>query len=314
MANKTGVAFVFPGQGSQYIGMGKDLVETYPQVRAAFDMATDMLDKGFLDLCVNGPESDLNDTLNTQVCIYIISYGIYAMLEESGIQPQVMAGHSLGEYSALTAAKTFKFDEGLRIVAKRAELMSEAAREHPGAMLAVLGADMRGVDDAVSQLSQQGMIAVANYNSPGQIVVSVDKDLVDNATVALLQTGAKKVVPLPVSGAFHSPAMKPAQEQFNGFLESFIFMTADVPVVPNTLAKPAVDPAQLKEALERQMASAVKWQQSVEQMIGLGITTFVEVGPGQVLSKIIKRIDRQISVLPTETPEFLEKVLSELVA
>jgi len=311
LSHKCGIAFIFPGQGSQYVGMGQQFVDLYPDLKEAFDEAKSVTGIDYLDLCLSGPEEVLNETRNTQLCIYILSYGIYKLIERSGLKPQVVAGHSLGEYSALTAAKTFKFSDGLRIVAKRADLMSEAGRNQPGKMLAVLGADMRAVDDVVSDLSGKGVISVANYNCPGQIVVSLDSSLIDLATGALQRAGAKKVVLLPVSGAFHSVMMKDAEDKFVDFLNSQVFLTAEVPVVPNTLAKPVVDAKEIKNALQTQMSTSVKWQQSVQQMIGLGIKTFIEVGPGQVLSKIIKRIDKQVDVMSTDKPDLLSKVIDK---
>ncbi len=312
MTCKNGIAFVFPGQGSQYVGMGKELLEAHPIIREAFDQAEDTLGVDYLETCLDGPVEKLNDTSNTQVCIYIMSYAIYKIIEDTGFKPQVIAGHSLGEYSALTAANALKFSDGLQVVAKRAELMSKAAMNHPGRMLALLGADMRAVDDIVSDLSEQGTISVANYNCPGQIVVSVEAGLADLATEALSTSAAKKVVTLPVSGAFHSSLMRDAESDFRAFLDSYIFLGADIPIVPNTLAQPVIDAIELKNALQTQISSSVKWQQSVEQMIGLGIKTFVEVGPGQVLSKIIKRIDKQVEVMATENPLLLEKVIDRL--
>ncbi|NCO65214.1 MAG: [acyl-carrier-protein] S-malonyltransferase [Candidatus Aquicultor secundus] len=312
MAYKNGVAFVFPGQGSQYVGMGEELLEAYPIVRETFGRANEILGVDYLETCLNGPVDKLNDTGNTQVCIYILSYAIYKIIEDTGFKPQVIAGHSLGEYSALSAANALKFSDGLQIVAKRAELMSKAAAKYPGRMLALLGADMRAVEDIVSDLSNRGTISVANYNCPGQIVVSVEAGLADLATDALSMSAAKKVVMLPVSGAFHSTMMQAAEDDFRAFLDGYIFLGADIPVVPNTLAHPVIDAVELRNALQTQISSSVKWQQSVEQMIGLGIKTFVEVGPGQVLSKIIKRIDKQVEVFATENPPLLAKAIDRL--
>ncbi|MBE0447976.1 MAG: ACP S-malonyltransferase [Actinobacteria bacterium] len=292
--------------------MGKDLLDANPEMRRNFHLAEETLGKNFLDLCLFGPEGELNDTLNTQLCLYILSYSIYKVVECLGYRPHVVAGHSLGEYTALTAIGALSFADGLRIVAKRAELMSIEAKRRPGRMLAVLGADMTAVDAVFADLSKQGIISVANYNCPGQIVISVEASLSDLAITLLSEAGVKKVVILPVSGAFHSPTMLEAEMKFNAFLENFTFTGASVPVVPNTSATPVMEGVDIKRALKTQISSPVKWQQSIEQMIGSGIKVFVEVGPGQVLSKIIKRIDKQVEALPTDTPDSLAKTVERL--
>ena len=311
-SNTRNIACVFPGQGSQYIGMGKSLIESYPEIQPAFEKAKEELGYDYLDISLNGPEELLNDTAYTQVCIYILSVAIFSILENQGFVPRIVAGHSLGEYSALTAAHVISFEDGLNIVSKRAKLMSAAAKKKPGKMLAVLGADMRTIDDIVAQLSKKGIVSVANYNCPGQIVLSAESSLAEQAEKVLKSVGVKRVVSLPVSGAFHSKIMAGAEKEFMSFLNGYIFLTAGVPVVPNTLAQPVVDAPEIRKALESQMSSSVKWQQSIQQIIGLGINSFIEVGPGQVLSRLIKRIDKDVEVLSTDTTETLSKTLSFL--
>lgn len=315
MANKTilnDIACIFPGQGSQYIGMGTELMETYPEIEAAFSKAKEELGNDYLSICINGPEETLNDTSYTQVCIYILSVGIFTILQNRGFMPRIVAGHSLGEYSALTAAGVISFEDGLNIVSKRARLMASAARLKPGKMLAVLGADMRTVDDIVDQLSAKGIVSVANYNCPGQIVISAESALAEQLEKVLKSVGVKKIVPLTVSGAFHSKIMADAEKEFNSYLNSYIFLTAKVPVVPNTLAQPVVEAPDIRNALKTQMSTSVKWQQSIEQAIGLGISTFIEIGPGQVLSRLIKRIDKDVELFATETPKEMAKTLAHL--
>jgi [acyl-carrier-protein] S-malonyltransferase len=306
------IAFVFPGQGSQFIGMGKELYDEFSEVKEAFDKAKEELAYDYLDICLNGPEATLNDTAYTQVCIYILNCAVFSILENRGFLPRIVAGHSLGEFSALTAAKVISYEDGLNIVSKRARLMSGAAKNKPGKMLAVLGADMRAIDDIVNHLSTKGIISVANYNCPGQIVISAETALAEQIESVLKSIGVKKIVTLPVSGAFHSKIMEDAEKEFVIFMNGYVFLTASIPVVPNTLARPAVNSIELRNALQNQMSSSVKWQQSIEQMIALGINTFVEVGPGQVLTRLIKRIDKDVELYSTDTPVNINKTFTAL--
>jgi len=301
-------AFVFPGQGSQYVGMGKDLFETHSIVRATFRVADEILFE-VSQLCFDGPEEELNQTNNTQVCIFTLNCAIFFLLVENGFIPQIVAGHSLGEYSALVAAKVISFEEGLKLIRKRAELMDKAAKSSSGKMLAVLGLEAEKVREIVESLKNKGIIEVANYNCPGQTVISGDKEAVDQAKGVFENAGAKKVVGLKVSGGFHSPLMTEAEEKFEKFLKRFRFEKAAIPVVSNVTAQATNQPDLLKKALSRQITGSVRWEQSIYEMLKNGAATFIEVGPGKVLSGLIKRTAGNHSVFNVENLDTFNKFL-----
>jgi len=290
-------AFLFPGQGSQYVGMGQHLYETCPEARATFDEADEVLGFALSELCFNGPEEILNDTLNTQPAIFVTSVALLRALE--GKVPDFMAGHSLGEYSALVAAGAMDFAAGLRLVRERGRLMKEAGERSPGGMAAVLGLETKVVDEICRQAREKtgGVIQVANYNSPGQIVISGDFRAQEVALELAKAAGARRVVPLAVSIAAHSPLMACIVDEFRQAVEATEFRMPTVPVVANVSAMPLESIGAIREELVQQLTSPVRWVDSVQYMIGQGVTEFVEVGPKDVLTGLIRRIDRGVQAM-----------------
>jgi [acyl-carrier-protein] S-malonyltransferase len=293
-------AFLFPGQGSQYVGMGQDLSEVYPEARATFDQADKVLGFALSDLCFNGPEEALNDTINTQPAIFVTSVALLRALEGSRLQaPSFVAGHSLGEYSALVAAGAMDFAAGLQLVRERGRLMKEAGERSPGGMAAVLGLETEVVDQVCRQARKEtgGVIQVANYNSLGQIVISGDFRTRDVAIELAKAEGAKRVVPLAVSIAAHSPLMECIADEFRQAVEAVEFQRSAVSVVANVSAAPLESVQAIREELVRQLTSPVRWVESVRYMIGQGVTEFVEIGPKDVLTKLMRRIDKSVQAM-----------------
>ncbi|MFQ6034112.1 MAG: ACP S-malonyltransferase [Candidatus Bipolaricaulia bacterium] len=294
-------AALFPGQGSQYLGMGQALYERSARVREVFEWASELLGWDLFELCARGPEEELRETSRSQPAIFTLSYAMYELLHDAGWEPAMVAGHSVGEFTALAAAGGLSFEEGLRAVAKRGELMAQAGAKRPGAMLAVLGAATEAVEEKVKTLQQSGVIAIANYNCPGQVVVSLERELLAQARRELTPL-AKKVVELPVSGAFHSRLMAEAQARFAEFLAQagLSFERPRVPILLNATLAPSRDPVEIKEALIAQMTEPVRWQQSVLQLIRSGVGIFIEVGPKDVLTKLVRRIERNCLALAAD--------------
>jgi [acyl-carrier-protein] S-malonyltransferase len=293
-------AFLFPGQGSQYVGMGQDLSEAYPEARATFDQADKVLGFALSDLCFNGPEETLDDTINTQPAIFVTSVALLRTWEGSRLQtPGFVAGHSLGEYSALIAAGAMDFATGLQLVRERGRLMKEAGERSPGGMAAVLGLETEVVDQICRQARKEtgGVIQVANYNSPGQIVISGDFRARDVAIELAKTEGAKRVVPLAVSIAAHSPLMECIADEFRQAVEAAEFRRPTVPVVANVSAAPLESVQAIREELVQQLTSPVRWVESVRYMIGQGVTEFVEIGPKDVLTKLMRRIDKSVQAM-----------------
>ncbi|MDH4135927.1 MAG: ACP S-malonyltransferase [Anaerolineae bacterium] len=296
--NKT--AFLFPGQGSQYVGMGQDLYESHPEARATFDQADKVLGFALSDLCFNGPEETLKDTVNTQPAIFVTSVALLRALESRRLQaPGFVAGHSLGEYSALAAAGAMDFAAGLQLVRERGRLMKEAGERSPGGMAAVLGLEAEAVDQVCRQARKEtgGVIQVANYNSPGQVVISGDFRTRDVAIELAKAEGARRVVPLAVSIAAHSPMMECIADEFRQAVEATEFRMPTVPVVANVSAAPLGSVEALREELVQQLTSPVRWVESVLYMIDQGMTEFVEIGPKDVLTKLMRRIDKSVQAM-----------------
>lgn len=288
-------AFIFPGQGSQSVGMGKDLYENYTISKNIFDKANEILSKDLSNLCFNGPDEDLKLTINTQPAIVTTSIAaLEALKEKCSITPAFVAGHSLGEFVAMYEAGVLNLESALKIIAKRAELMNKAASTTSGTMAAVLGLSKDKIEECVNEASKNGIVSVANYNSPDQTVITGEIDAVKEATELLTQAEAKRVIPLAVSGAFHSPLMKDTSIEFANYINGFDVQNASITVITNTDANPTINKEEFLEKMPKQIYSSVYWTQTIEYMIGNGVDTFIEIGPGKVLAGLNKKINQNI--------------------
>lgn len=286
-------AFLFPGQGSQKVGMGAEVSEQLSAARAVWSLASAVLEFDLRSICFDGPDDQLKNTLYAQPALLTVGYLHFLRACEEGREFDMTAGHSLGEYTALVAAGALEFEHALRLVRRRAELMSQAPQ---GAMAALIGLSDEKLGNVLESASEQGIVVTANFNSPGQVVVSGEPDAVESAMKIAKEQGAKLAVRLPVSGAFHSPLMREAAGEMASLLEAAPFREARVPVYPNTSAKATTSADELKSALKPQMTGAVLWSQSIENMIVDGATNFVELGPGNVLTGLVKRISKTVQV------------------
>lgn len=287
-------AFVFPGQGSQYVGMGKDLFEQSSEARLLFEQADRMIGASLSKVCFEGPEEELRQTKNTQPAIFLHSVVLAKLVK--GPRATMAAGHSLGEYSALVYAGALSFDDGLRLVRLRGELMQRTGIEQPGTMAAVIGLEPDVLDEVCRTASASGIVQAANYNSPGQIVISGSVSGVKKAMELAKERGAKMVKELPVSGAFHSPLMASAKDGLKTALEKTEVRNAEIPVYVNVTAKPVQHANEIRASLYQQLTSAVRWQETVVNMVADGAREFVEVGPGKVLQGLVKRIDSGVTL------------------
>ncbi len=297
------VALIFPGQGAQFVGMGRELYEESPAAGRVFDEACEVLGMDVKTVVFEGPEERLTSTACCQPAILTMSLAALAALRETevfqGLRVRFTAGLSLGEYAALAAAEAFDAPEALRLVARRAALMDEAARTTEGGMAAVIGLDA----ETIAEVCERFGIQVANYNSPQQTVISGERRRIIEASRALTEAGAKSVVPLEVSGAFHSRLMAPAAERFAAVLAETAIRPARIPVVSNVDARPHTDPEEIRGNLAGQITSSVRWVETVRFISGQGVSEFLEVGPGQVLKGLLRRIDRSLRVQTVGSPK-----------
>lgn len=308
------VAFVFPGQASQYTGMGKDLAENYPSAKAVFAEADKALGISVSKLCFEGTEDELKLTANTQPAILTVSVAAYRVLAEKGVTPDYVAGHSLGEYSALVAAGALSFSDAVMLVRKRGTYMQEAVPAGQGAMAAILGLSPAVVQDACKRAAEGEVCAAANLNSPEQTVISGSAAAVKRAVEIASQLGAKRAVILPVSAPFHSALMMPAQEKLEKDLKATSFSAPSVPLVTNVDADTISTGDEAREALVRQVSMPVRWEESMRLLLDEGVTTFVEVGPGRVLTGLMRQIERSVTTLNVEDEKSLQSTLEKIAA
>ena len=286
-------AFVFPGQGAQFVGMGKDLYENNPVAKEMFDKANEILGFNITDLMFNGTDEDLRQTKVTQPAIFLHSV-ILAKTMGDDFNPDMVAGHSLGEFSALVAAGALSFEDGLRLVSARAQAMQKACEKTPSTMAAVLALPEARVEELCASVTE-GVVVPANYNCPGQIVISGSIEGVDAACAKMLEAGAKRALKLKVGGAFHSPLMEPARAELADAIAHTDFHAPKCPVYQNVNAEPQTDPETIKKNLIAQLTAPVRWTQTIQNMIAAGADTFVEVGPGAVLQGLVKKISSEVA-------------------
>ncbi|WP_211745986.1 ACP S-malonyltransferase [Paenibacillus sp. Marseille-Q4541] len=309
------IAFVFPGQGSQSVGMAKDAYDQVEASRAIFNQADEALGFSLSSMVFEGPDSDLKQTKNTQPALLTASIALYEALQEKGITADYMAGHSLGEYSALVASGVISFSDAVSIVRARGTFMEEAVPGGRGAMAAVLGAEREALAELCAQISSQGedyVVELANLNSPGQIVVSGLQDGVSELVQRVKEAGGKRAIPLEVSGPFHTSLMKGAAEKLQDRLSQISLQDAAVPVIANVTAEPVTDAGTIQSLLVEQVYSSVRWEDTIMYLVQQGVDTFIEIGPGNVLTGLIKKIDKSVKLYNVNNLESLDLMAAEL--
>lgn len=310
MTESTKVAYVFPGQGTQAVGMGRDLYDSFSSAKPIFEQADEALGFSLSHLCFEGPEDELRETINAQPAILTVSYACLRAakdMEKGGLPtPAFVAGHSLGEYTALTAAGVLDFKAAVYLARERGRLMHEAGTVRPGAMTAIMGLD----EAALAEVCQQTGTQIANINCPGQLVISGDKDKVPKAAELATEKGASRTIPLAVSGAFHSVLMQPAVDGLSEVIAKLDFKDPIIPIIGNTTAQLLTRAEEVKEELINQLCNCVQWQRSVEFMLAEGVSTFIEIGPGKVLTGLIRRINREVETVNIGDAEAVRNLAS----
>ena len=307
------IAFVFPGQGSQYAGMGREVAGKFPIARAVFDEVDSALSFPLSRLCFEGPEEDLKLTENTQPAVLTTSVALFRVLEERGIRPDFVAGHSLGEYSALVAAGALTLSEAASLVRRRGRYMQEAVPVGVGAMAAVLGLDLPTVQSVCEKAALGQVVSPANLNSPGQIVIAGNREAVERAVPLAKDAGAKRVILLQVSAPFHCALMVPAEERLSTDLDACSFSDLRFPLITNVDAQAIRSGAEARSGVKRQVSRPVRWQETVQRLLDEGVRTFVEVGPGKVLLGMIRSIDKSVTMLNVEDEKSMENAFSGLL-
>ncbi|SER54951.1 ACP S-malonyltransferase [Psychrobacillus sp. OK032] len=309
----TKIAFIFPGQGSQSVGMGQQLIESNEESKKYYEQADEVLGFSLSNIMLEGPAEELTKTYNAQPALLTTSTMVAKKLLAAGILPDYTAGHSLGEYSALVASNVLSFEDAVLLVHKRGLFMNEAVPAGEGAMAAILGLDKDSLNEVTKEVTENGeTVQVANLNCPGQIVISGTAAGVEQASVKAKEAGAKRAIPLVVSGPFHSELMRPAADKLDAAISSIDLKEADIPVISNVTAFPVTQSTTIKNLLVEQLYSPVRWEESVQKMIELGVTTFIECGPGKVLSGLVKKIDRSVTTYCVHDEETLQQVMDLL--
>ncbi|MGE5557903.1 MAG: ACP S-malonyltransferase [Bacillota bacterium] len=303
-------AVIFPGQGSQYVGMGKKIAAAFPEAREIFTIASDALNRDLGKLCFEGPEDELKQTKWTQPALLTTSYAVYRILGKEGFTPDAAAGHSLGEYTALVAAGALRFSDAVRLVHERGKLMEEAVPGGKGTMAAVLGVEREILLELLGML-KNGVVEAANFNCPEQIVISGETSAVTAAGEAVTKKGGK-VIPLAVSGPFHSSLMKTAADKFHIFLDQTNFIDAEIPVFSNAWAREVQKASEIRMALLEQLFSPVRWEDSIQIMMKSGIACFLEIGPKKILSGLVRKISPGALICNAEDPDSIQKMLAFL--